>query len=449
MYIWQSFVVHVTLLAFRPMSLRSVGNHALADISGSVSPLLNDAAGLEQLLVDASVSVGATVLTRHSHAFEPQGVTAVVVLSESHVSIHTWPEWGGATIDAYTCGDPDPVQLIEHVIAGLGPSVVRRAVVPRTIPGGGDEPAFSFAEFITPADRYEHDLTEVYVQGTSEYQDYLIGRSEAWGRMLVLDGVVQSTEADEFIYHEGIVHPACYAAADSAPVKNVMILGGGEGACLREALRWSSVESITMVDIDAEVVAACREHLPNHHLGSFDDPRVTLIHGDAVAYLASLPDNSVDVIVSDMTDPVENGPSTFCFTIEYFTQLKRILRPHGVLAVQAGPASPVEITLHAKVIRTIREVFPSVIPYAVDAPCYGRDLGFIIASSDDLTSRLTVESIRAQSAHLTGQHRWITPELLVGKLSIPPYLVSAIEARTDVYADSAPPSTAGAAGWES
>ena len=449
MYIWQSFIVHVTLLAFRPMSLRSVGNHALADISGSVSPLLNDAAGLEQLLVDASVSVGATVLTRHSHAFEPQGVTAVVVLSESHVSIHTWPEWGGATIDAYTCGDPDPVQLIEHVIAGLGPSVVRRAVVPRTIPGGGDEPAFSFAEFITPADRYEHDLTEVYVQGTSEYQDYLIGRSEAWGRMLVLDGVVQSTEADEFIYHEGIVHPACYAAADSAPVKNVMILGGGEGACLREALRWSSVESITMVDIDAEVVAACREHLPNHHLGSFDDPRVTLIHGDAVAYLASLPDNSVDVIVSDMTDPVENGPSTFCFTIEYFTQLKRILRPHGVLAVQAGPASPVEIALHAKVIRTIRQVFPSVIPYAVDAPCYGRDLGFIIASSDDLTSRLTVEGIQAQSANLTGQHRWITPELLVGKLSIPPYLVKAIAARTDVYADSAPPSTAGAAGWES
>ena len=150
-----------------------------------------------------------------------------------------------------------------------------------------------------------------------------------------------------------------------------------------------------------------------------------------------------------MTDPVENGPSTFCFTVEYFTQLKRILRPHGVLAVQAGPASPVEITLHAKVIRTIREVFPSVIPYAVDAPCYGRDLGFIVASTDDLGSRLTVERIASLADQVTGEHRWITPELLVGKLSIPPYLVSAIDARSDVYADAAPPSTAGAAGWES
>ena len=431
------------------MSLRSVGNHALADISGSTSPLLNDASGLEQLLVDASLSVGATVLTRHSHTFEPQGATAVVVLAESHVSIHTWPEWGGATIDAYTCGEANPEKLIEYVIDGLSPTVVRRAVVPRTIPGGGDEPAFRFAEFITPADRYEHDLTEVYVKGTSEFQEYLIGHSQAWGRMLVLDGVVQSTEADEFIYHEGIVHPACYAASASAPVKNVMILGGGEGACLREALRWSSVESITMVDIDAEVVAACREHLPNHHLGSFDDPRVTLIHEDAVAYLASLTNNTFDVIVSDMTDPVENGPSTFCFTIEYFTALKRVLRPHGVLAVQAGPASPVEIALHAKVIRTIREVFPSVIPYAVDAPCYGRDLGFIIASKADLHARLTADGIRAQTSSVTGDHRWITPELLMGKLSIPPYLVSAINARTDVYADATPPSTTGAAGWES
>lgn len=431
------------------MSLRSVGNHALADISGSTSPMLNDASGLEQLLVDASLTVGATVLTRHSHTFEPQGATAVVVLAESHVSIHTWPEWGGATIDAYTCGEADPEKLIEYVIDGLCPTVVHRAVVPRTIPGGGDEPAFRFAEFITPADRYEHDLTEVYVKGTSEFQEYLIGHSQAWGRMLVLDGVVQSTEADEFIYHEGIVHPACYAAATYAPVKNVMILGGGEGACLREALRWSSVESITMVDIDAEVVAACREHLPNHHLGSFDDPRVTLIHEDAVAHLGSLTDNTFDVIVSDMTDPVENGPSTFCFTIEYFTALKRILRPHGVLAVQAGPASPVEIALHAKVIRTIREVFPSVIPYAVDAPCYGRDLGFIIASTADLNARLTADGIRAQTNSVTGDHRWITPELLVGKLSIPPYLVSAINARTDVYADATPPSTAGAAGWES
>lgn len=430
------------------MSSRTVGSHVLADISGSASPLLDDGVGLEALLVSAAEAVGATVLSRHHHSFMPQGATAVVVLAESHVSIHTWPEWGGATLDAYTCGAADPERLVDLIIEGLAPTNVRRATVPRVVPGGPDEPAFRFAEFITPADRYEHDLAEVYTSGTSAFQDYLIGRSEAWGRMLVLDGVVQSTEADEFIYHEGIVHPACYAAAVGAPVRDALVLGGGEGACLREVLRWRTVEHVTMVDIDAEVVAACRQHLPQHHRGAFDDPRVTLVLGDAVDFLRSVPDASLDVVISDMTDPVEDGPSTFCFTVEFFAEIARILRPHGVLAVQAGPASPIEVTLHAKVIRTLQAVFPSVIPYAVDAPCYGRDLGFVIASKQDLISRLDVATIEAQAGHLSGDHRWLTPELLRGKLSVPPYLAQAVADRTDVYRDDAPPATAGAAGWE-
>lgn len=430
------------------MSSRTVGSHVLADISGSISPLLDDGVGLEDLLVRSAEAVGATVLSRHHHSFNPQGVTAVIVLAESHVSIHTWPEWGGATLDAYTCGPADPERLVDLIVEGLAPTNVRRATVPRLVPGGPDEPAFRFAEFITPADRYEHDIAEVYTSGTSEYQDYLIGRSEVWGRMLVLDGVVQSTDADEFIYHEGIVHPACYAAAAVAPMRDALILGGGEGACLREALRWRSVEKVTMVDIDADVVAACREYLPAHHRGAFDDPRVTLVYGDAVEFLRSVPDSSVDVVVSDMTDPVEDGPSTFCFTVEYFTEIARVLRPHGVLAVQAGPASPIEVTLHAKVIRTLRAVFTSAIPYAVDAPCYGRDLGFVIASKQDLFSRLDVATIESLAGQLSGQHRWLTPEMLRGKLSEPPYLSDAIAARTDIYADDAPPATAGAAGWE-
>jgi len=430
------------------MSVRSVGSHVLADISGSDSPLLNDGEALESLLRRASEASGATVLTAHHHAFEPQGVTAIVVLAESHVSVHTWPEWGGATLDAYTCGAADPEHLIDLVIAELAPVNVRRATVPRTVPGGPSDPAFRFAEFITPADRYEHDLAEVMVQGSTPLQDYVIGRSEAWGRMLILDGVVQSTEADEFIYHEGIIHPACYAAAATAPVRDVLVLGGGEGACLREVLRWPDVNKAVMVDIDSEVVGACKEHLPLHHQGAFMDPRTQLLHADATTFLAGLPDASMDVVVSDMTDPVEEGPSTFCFTVEYFTQIARILRPHGVLAVQAGPASPVEIGLHAKVIRTLQAVFPHVIPYAVDAPCYGRDLGFVIASQQAFDQRLTVDSVRRLTPALAGSHRWLTPELLVGKLSVPPYLVDAINSRTDVYRDAAPPSTLGAAGWE-
>jgi spermidine synthase len=431
-----------------PITERTVGRHALADVSGCASTLLNDAAGLEALLRSASAAVGATVIAGYHHDFLPQGASAVVLLAESHASVHTWPEWGDAAIDAFTCGDVDPDRLVELVAEALHPSGVRRTMVPRTVPEPDGEPVFRFAEILTPFDRYEHDLAEVFVTGTSDYQEYLIGRSEVWGRVLVLDGVVQSTEADEFIYHEGIVHPACYAAGATAKVRNVLILGGGEGACLREVLRWPTVESVTMVDIDAEVVSACRVHLPLHHQGSFDDPRVTLIHEDAVGFLRDCRDAQFDVIVSDMTDPVDAGPSTFCFTVEYFRQIKRVLRPHGVVSVQAGPASPVEIALHAKVIRTMASVFPFTIPYAVDAPCYGRDLGFVIASGQAIRSRLTVDAITMQDRELFEAHRWLTPALLVGKLSVPPYLVDAVAARTDVYEDATPPATAGSAGWE-
>lgn len=410
--------------------------------------MLDDAAALEELLRRSADASGATVLTGHHPAFEPQGATAVVVLAESHVSTHTCPQWGGATLDAFTCGSVDPEHLIELIIVALEPAQIRRATVPRTVLDDGIAPVFQFAEFITPADRYEHDLEEIYVQGRSAFQGYLIGRSQVWGRMLVLDGVVQSTEGDEFTYHEGIVHPALYAAANDHGVRDVLVLGGGEGACLREVLRWSTVESVTMIDIDDEVVAACRRFLPNHHRGAFDDPRVSLHHMDAVAYLAALPDACLDVVVSDMTDPVEEGPSTFCFTAEYFQQIKRVLRPHGVVAVQAGPSSPVEIALHAKVIRTLQSVFPSVIPYSVDAPCYGRDPGFVIASGQDLRSRLSAESICARDPLIAGEHRWLTPELLVGKLSIPPYLSDAVSSLQDIYSDDAPPSTTGSAGWE-
>ena len=118
-------------------------------------------------------------------------------------------------------------------------------------------------------------------------------------------------------------------------------------------------------------------------------------------------DASFDLVVSDMTDPVEDGPSTFCFTREYFEQVRRVLRPHGVVAVQAGPASPIEVALHAKVIRTMQSVFTDVVPYAVDAPCYGRDLGFVIASQSPLASRLTVSSIAGLSQTLRGSHRWL------------------------------------------
>ena len=158
--------------------------------------------------------------------------------------------------------------------------------------------------------------------------------TETFGRCLVLDGKTQSTEADEHIYHEALVHPALLFHHKP---ESVFIGGGGEGATLREILHHNSVQRVVMVDLDGDVVELCRRHLPDHHHGAFDDARVELRHEDARQYLASCQE-SFDVIVLDLVDPIEGGPSYLLYTEEFYNIARSKLRPGGILVTQAGPA---------------------------------------------------------------------------------------------------------------
>ena len=107
----------------------------------------------------------------------------------------------------------------------------------------------------------------------TDHQDLIIFENAAFGRVMALDGVVQTTERDEFIYHEMMTHVPLLAHGHA---KDVLIIGGGDGAMLREVSRHQNVETITMVEIDAGVVSFCRQYLPNHNAGSYDDPRFNL-----------------------------------------------------------------------------------------------------------------------------------------------------------------------------
>ena len=164
--------------------------------------------------------------------------------------------------------------------------------------------------------------------------------SELFGRSLILDGQPQSPERDEHIYHETLVHPAMFC--NSEP-KQVFIGGGGEGGTLREVLCHKSVERVTMIDLDSEVVALCREHLPNHHNGSFDDPRTNLIYEDARGYLQNTSDH-YDVIILDLVDPLEGGTAALLYTQEFYAIAKARLNPGGVLVTQSGPAGLLNYT---------------------------------------------------------------------------------------------------------
>ena len=181
------------------------------------------------------------------------------------------------------------------------------------------------------------EVTEVVLQTNTEHQHVLIAETNAFGRVLFLDGLVQSAESDEEIYHETYVHPATFAHGD---VKRVLIGGTGEGAILREVLKHPGVEKVVCVDVDREVVEACMKHLGKWHQGAFEDARVELQWRDINEALEDFAPGEFDLVIMDVTEPVEGGPAEELFSAAFFDRVKRVMGDHGVLVVQAGEIDP-------------------------------------------------------------------------------------------------------------
>ena len=166
-------------------------------------------------------------------------------------------------------------------------------------------------------------VTGVLYSGKSKYQVIEVLENECFGRCLVLDGKTQSAQFDEFIYHQSLVQPTM--VAHPKPEK-VFIGGGGEGATAREVLRHNTVKQVTMVDLDQEVVEICQKYLPEHHQGAFDDSRLILKFDDAYEYLKNI-EEQFDVIVLDLSDPMDNGPSYLLYTIGFYSMIRDRLAP--------------------------------------------------------------------------------------------------------------------------
>ncbi|MDB9315211.1 polyamine aminopropyltransferase [Spirulina sp. CS-785/01] len=291
-------------------------------------------------------------------------------------------------------------------------------------------------EYITPWDVYEHGIKRLLAYKRTQFQEMYIVETGAYGKALVLDGKWQSCTGDEFLYHEPLVHPAMIA--HQAP-KTALILGGGEGATVREILRWTTIERVVMVDIDGEVVDACKEHLPEMHQGAFEDSRLELVIGDALQYLADTKEKW-DIIISDLSDPIEEGPSFQLFTQEYFQQIKGVLASGGFFVVQAGPTAIAEIQLHARLVKTLRTVFPHVTSYASPVPTYAVPWGFALASDTSINTRPEPEEIDALLAEkTTGGFKLIDGISLLGLLQTPAYVRKAIAEADMIYTLKEPP----------
>lgn len=233
--------------------------------------------------------------------------------------------------------------------------------------------------FIEDSDRYDlysYRLSKVLYSGKTAYQNVMIADTLNYGRALMLDGAIQSAQDDESLYHEMLVQPAMLRHPEP---RDVLIIGGGEGATLREVLVHRSVRSVTMVDIDRELVELCREHLPTWHCGAFDDRRVRLVFDDGRKFLEN--DSSrYDLVIIDLVDMLDNGPAQKLYTRQFYQMLRPRLRPDALVAIQGMEFSFVDDKAHAALVRTLRSVFPEVHSYRAHIPSFLSSWGFIIAS---------------------------------------------------------------------
>lgn len=232
-------------------------------------------------------------------------------------------------------------------------------------------------------------VKEIVASAKSAFQDILIADLVDFGRALFLDGSPQSSALDEAIYHEAMVHPAL--VAHPAP-KRIFVAGGGEGATLREVLRHPTVQHVVMVDIDPVMISMAKQHLATWHQGAFEDPRVQLINEDARQYLANS-SQTFDCILSDVAEPLVGSPAALLFTQEFFALAKARLAPGGTFALQAEGADICDYANHVSIVKTLRTVFSTVLPYQVSIPFFSSAWGFVVASDASLEQRLNASSI--------------------------------------------------------
>lgn len=255
-------------------------------------------------------------------------------------------------------------------------------------------------------------VDEVLFRAKTDHQDLVIFKNEGFGRVLALDGIVQTTERDEFIYHETLVHTPVLAHGRA---RSLLIIGGGDGGTAREALKHGSLERIVQVEIDPSVIELCREHLPAHNGGAYDNPRLEVVFGDGAAWVGNTSER-FDVIVVDGTDPV--GPGAALYTPAFYEACRETLTESGIFVAQGG--NPLdELHEQAEEIARLRGIFEDAAFFSATIPTYmGGPMLFAFASRDPARRTAAVDP-----ASIPSGLRHYTADVHRASFAIPPWFL--------------------------
>lgn len=265
------------------------------------------------------------------------------------------------------------------------------------------------------------DVDRVLFESDTGHQHLIIFENSAFGRVMALDGIVQTTERDEFIYHEMIVHVPLIAHGNP---RRVLIIGGGDGGSLRETLKHASVEQVTQVEIDASVIDMCKTYLPGHSAGAFDDPRANIVIGDGFAYVKECPEK-YDIVICDSTDPV--GPGEVLYSESFYAGCRWILNDDGIFVGHSGVAwfqTAEALTVHDR----LRQFFESVRFFAAAVPTYiGGVMVFPFASDRIDAADVGLDTVSERFRAAAMSTRYYDPRVHVGAFGLPKYFSDALE----------------------
>ena len=258
-------------------------------------------------------------------------------------------------------------------------------------------------------------VERVLYDSATDHQRLRLFENGRFGRVLTLDDVVQTTEADNFVYHEMMAHVPILA---HGAARRVLIVGGGDGGLAREVLRHAGVSHVTMVEIDDSVVAFSKQYLPKLSAGAFDDPRLQVVIDDGAAFMAR-PGDLFDVILVDSTDP--HGPGEVLFTESFYAHARNRLAEGGILVTQNGVPflQPEEL---AATMRAFRSLFADWGCYLCTIPTYAGGPMALGWGTDGVARATPLTTLQARFAEAGLQTDYYTPEVHQAAFALPGYV---------------------------
>jgi spermidine synthase len=275
-----------------------------------------------------------------------------------------------------------------------------------------------FEESLHSSLRQRLSINQVVFEENTAHQKVIVFENDLLGRVLAIDGIVQTTERDEFIYHEMLSHVPILAHGD---VSKVLIIGGGDGGMAREILKYKTISCVTMVELDQSVVNVCQTYLPSLSQGAFSDPRFNLIIEDGAEFVKKH-EFMWDVIIIDSTDPI--GPGEVLFSQIFYTHCKRCLRPGGILVTQNGVPF-VQTSSFIDSHKRLSKLFCDVSFYLTAIPTYqGGSMAFGWASENKGYRVIPLSKLKNRFKGADIKTRYYTPEIHLAAFALPPEIQS-------------------------